>query len=164
MGVDEERRVTLLEDIESIRRLKGLYAMHFDDALNGGRPFPTEPVLDLFTKDAVWTSTPFGRFEGRDAIRGFFESYRRRVSFCLHYMINPVIDVAEDRLTATGRWHAWELMTLDGEAYILAGHYRDEYVRSDEQWLFKNVQLDVLYLTPWLRGWAKERIPADWKW
>jgi hypothetical protein len=164
MGVDAEQRVALLEDIEDIRRLKGSFAMHFDDALNGGRPFPTAPVLALFIEDAVWSSTPFGKYEGRDAIRGFFENFARRVSFCLQYMMNPVIDVVDDRLTATGRWHVWQPMTLDGEAYILAGHYHDEYVRQDGQWLFKNVGLDVLYLTPWLRGWARERIPAGWRW
>jgi hypothetical protein len=159
-----ERRIQLLEDIEDIRRLKSLYATHFDKSLNGGGEFPSAELLDQFTTDAVWESEHFGRFEGRDNIRDFLLSYRKRVSFCLHFILGHVIDVADDRSTATGHWISWEPMTLDGEAVLLAGRYTDEYQHAGGEWLFKNVRLDVAFLVPYQRGWAEQRIPPDWKW
>jgi SnoaL-like domain len=159
-----ERRIQRLEDIENIRRLKALYATYFDEALNGGAEFPPRILLDQFTLDAVWESSSFGRFTGRDGIRGFLEDYRSRVSFCLHYILGHAIDIDEDRNAAKGRWITWEPMTLDGIAVLLAGHYTDEFQRSGEQWLFKSVRLDVAFLVPYDRGWAEQRIMPEWKW
>ena len=53
---------------------------------------------------------------------------------------------------------------LDGEAVLLTGRYTDEYQLSGGEWLFKNVRLDVAFVVPYLRGWAEQRIPPDWKW
>jgi hypothetical protein len=159
-----ERRKQRLEDIESIRQLKALYATHFDEALNGGGDFPPKLLLDQFAPDAVWESSCFGHFTGHEGIRGFLEDYRSRVSFCLHYILGHAIDVTEDRSAATGRWITWEPMTLDGIAVLLAGHYNDEFQRSGGQWLFKSVRLDVAFLVPYDRGWADHRIMPEWKW
>jgi SnoaL-like protein len=161
---DPGRRIQRLEDIESIRRLKALYATHFDEALNGGSDFPPKLLLDQFARDAVWESSCFGHFTGHEGIRGFLEDYRSRVSFCLHYILGHAIDVTEDRSAATGRWITWEPMTLDGTAVLLAGHYNDEFQRSGEQWLFKSVRLDVAFLVPYDQGWAEHRIMPNWKW
>jgi hypothetical protein len=159
-----ERRVERLEDIEAIRRLKSLYALRFDEALNGGQAFPPDALLDLFTPDALWESEPFGRFEGRDEIRGLLERYAQRVSFCLHFIVGHVIDVGDDRGSASGTWITWQPMTLDGRAMVLAGHYHDDFERDANAWRVKALRLDVAFLTPHDRGWATQRIPSDWKW
>ena len=63
---DLEQRIAQLEDIEAIKKLKANYCLHVDHANEEG-------WVSLFTEDAVWESDKFGRFEGREAIRGFSE-------------------------------------------------------------------------------------------
>ena len=61
-----ERRLQALEDAEAIRNLKARYAALCDDQ------YDADGIAALFTEDALWESPALGRFEGREAIRGFF--------------------------------------------------------------------------------------------
>src|SRR5713101_1964785 len=63
-----EQRVQALEDVNAIRHLKARYAASCDDQYN------PDGIAALFTEDAVWESQGLGRFEGRGAIRAFFET------------------------------------------------------------------------------------------
>src|SRR5262249_44192361 len=62
-----ERRLQALEDTEAIRNLKSRYAALCDDH------YDADGIAALFAEDATWESPGLGRFEGRDAIRRFFE-------------------------------------------------------------------------------------------
>lgn len=161
---DVERRIQQLEDIENVRRSKALYAIHFDEVVNGADDRSSRALLAQFTPDATWECDCFGRFRGRDEIGGFLEEYRRRVSFCLHYILGHVVTVAPDRATAHGRWITWEPMTVEGRAVLLAGHYEDELERAGQTWLFRTVRLEVAILTAYDQGWGRERIMADLTW
>jgi SnoaL-like domain len=61
-----ERRLQALEDAEAIRNLKARYAALCD------AQYDADGIAMLFTEDALWESPGLGRFEGREAIRGFF--------------------------------------------------------------------------------------------
>ena len=61
-----ERRLQALEDAEAIRNLKARYAALCDANTDA------HGLALLFTEDALWESPDLGRFEGREAIRGFF--------------------------------------------------------------------------------------------
>lgn len=162
MTNDTEPRVQRLEDIESIRLLKSLFATHFDDAVNDGGGF--DRVLEQFAPDAVWESEHFGTHSGAGELEAFFEHYRDRVSFCLHYVLGDIIDIADDRETAHGQWISWEPMTLDGQAVICAARYFDDYQRIAGEWRFKLVRMQVGFLAPYGDAWAPDRVPPDWKW
>ena len=85
-----------LTAIEEIRRLKHVYAAACD------RGYDPDGMTPLFTDDAVWDGgVRFGRHEGLEAIRRFFAGVSSEIVWALHYMLNPVIDVAEDHETAT---------------------------------------------------------------
>jgi hypothetical protein len=56
----------------------------------------------MFTEDALWESLGLGRFEGREAIRGFFRVASVIFSFAIHYSLNGQIEVEGD--TAQARW------------------------------------------------------------
>jgi hypothetical protein len=88
---DLERRVRALEDIEVIKQLKYRYA----DACDRG--YDADALADLFTEDAVWDGGLFGRYEGREAIRRFFEGVSSDIVFATHYMMNPIITVEDDQ-------------------------------------------------------------------
>lgn len=144
-----------LLDIEAVRALKYRYGALCDD------DYRADELATLFTEDAVWDGGPFGRYEGREAIRAFFAGAPAAVSFAVHYLINPVIDIDGD--TATGQWSLWQSMVFrkTSKAYWLIGQYTDRYVRAADGWLFAGVALHVRALTPYDQGPGKVLVAED---
>src|SRR5690349_24045028 len=89
-----ERRLQALEDAEAIRNLKARYAALCDEQYDADR------IAMLFTEDALWESPGLGRFEGREAIRGFFRGASSIFSFAIHYSLNGQIEVEGDAAQA----------------------------------------------------------------
>jgi hypothetical protein len=146
-------RLVRLEAIEEIRVLKARYA---DVCDTGYDPVRMRP---FFTEDAVWDGGErFGRYEGVDAVCGFFARISSTIIWALHYMIAPIIEVAEDGLTATGSWYLLEpctFATADGpRAMLITGRYADRYRREPDGWKFSEVKLDCQTLSPLDEGWA----------
>jgi hypothetical protein len=56
---------------------------------------------------------------------------------------------------------SWDILspctTGDGRAMWMAGVEHDEYVRQDGRWLHQHMVLDVVFMAPHDRGWAKRR-------
>jgi uncharacterized protein (TIGR02246 family) len=146
---DLARRIQTLEDIEAIRRLKARYA----DACD--RNYDADTLASLFAEDAVWDGGTFGRYEGREAIRRFFQGVSSDIPFAMHYMVNPIIEVAGD--TATGKWHLFQTCTFaeGNQAIFGAARYDEEYHRIDGEWLFWRLKLNSSFWTPYEEGWVK---------
>ena len=100
MSLEElEKRVRALEDADAIRNLKAEYASYCDDNYN------PDKIAEFFAEDALWESDNLGRFEGREAIRGFFRKASKIFTFAVHYNLNPRIEVKGD--TARARWYTF---------------------------------------------------------
>ena len=99
-----ERRLQALEDAEAIRNLTTRYA-----ALCYAQ-YDADGIAMLFTEDALWESPGLGRFEGREAIRGFFRGASGIFSFAIHYSLNGQIEVEGD--TAQARWYLFMPCTV----------------------------------------------------
>src|ERR1700733_13758356 len=151
---DLEKRVQALEDIEAIRKLKARYCAYCD---NG---YDADGLAALFTEDAIWGGGAFGRFEGRKAIHGFFAGVSQKLSFAMHYVMNPQIEVEEDH--ATGRWYLFEPCTFTegSQAVWGAAYYDDSYVKVGGSWKFKGVKITSSFWTPFEQGWVKKRSVA----
>jgi hypothetical protein len=81
-----ERRLQALEDAEAIRNLKARYAALCD------AQYDADGIAMLFTEDALWESPGLGRFEGREAIRGFFRGASGIFSFAIRRAaLRPVV-------------------------------------------------------------------------
>lgn len=143
-----EERVQRLEDIEAIKQLKATYCYAADEG-------DVDGVARLFTEDAVWEGEGMGRFEGREAIRGFFADLPKRLSFAIHQVMNPRIQVHGD--IAHGDWYLLEPNTTSrGEMAVWgAGRYRERYARVDGEWKLAELRLTPLFWTPYDEGWAK---------
>jgi len=146
---DLAQRVQTLEDIEAIKRLKARYA----DACDRG--YDADTLASLFAEEAVWDGGTFGRYEGREAIRAFFQGVSSDITFAMHYMMNPIIEVDGD--TATGEWHLFQTCTFaDGNQAIFgAARYDEEYRRIDGEWQFWRLALISSFWTPYEEGWVK---------
>lgn len=152
MNLEElARRVQALEDAEAIKKLKARYCDAADER-------DEDAFVGCFTQDAVWDGGSFGRYEGADAIRAFFRTIPDVLSWAIHYVMNPQIEVDGDR--ATGRWYLFEPCTMregGDQAVWGAAAYREEYVRVDGEWRIENLVLAARFWTPYEMGWAKQR-------
>lgn len=150
---DLARTVAKLEAVEEIKRLKARYA----DVCDTG--YDPERMRPLFTPDAVWDGGRFGRYEGFDAIYDFFAGVSGQITWALHYMIAPEIEVDDDLAHGRGTWYLWQPCTVVGpdgpRAVWLTGRYADRYRLEDGAWRFSEVNLDCQTISPIEEGWVR---------
>ena len=95
-----EQRLRRLEGAEAIRKLIAIYAI--------GADRKNDPAIlgPLFSSDAVWEADGLTRLVGRQAIAdGLAELAHSFVSWSLHYMVSPLIDIDAVAGSATCRWY-----------------------------------------------------------
>ncbi len=148
-----ETRIARLGAIEEIRVLKARYA----DVCDTG--YDPERMRPLFTADAFWDGGErFGRHEGVDAICGFFADVSSQITWALHYMIAPAIEVADDLQSATGSWYLLEPCTMATEdgprAMLIMGRYVDTYRHEADGWKISGLTLDCQAISPLDEGWV----------
>ncbi|MCP5379284.1 MAG: nuclear transport factor 2 family protein [Novosphingobium sp.] len=137
-----EIRLRRVEAGEAIRKLIATYAVGAD------RKNDPDILGPLFSTDAEWHLEGVADLFGREDIaRGLSEIASTYVTWSLHYMVSPLIELAEDALSATCRWYLWELATMiqaDGsEADTWYGGWYDSRLSvHDGVWLFDYVRLD----------------------
>ena len=154
MTNDLQLHIEKLQAAEDIRHLKARYA----DVCDTG--YEPERMVPLFTRDAVWDGGErFGRYEGIDAICRFFADVSSQITWALHYMIAPIVEVGDDLRTATGSWYLWQPCTVIGErgpqAVWLTGRYADRYRREEDGWKFSEVILRCQTVSPIEEGWVR---------
>ena len=149
-----EERLQVLEDVEAVKKLKARYTLAVDAR-------DTEGIVSLFTADAVWDGGSFGRYEGADAIRSFFRAVPERLSFFVHYVSNPLIEIDGNR--ATGTWYLLEPCTFaEGDRAVWgSARYEERYRRVGSEWKFEEMRLVSLFWTPYEAGWVKKRFIQD---
>ena len=92
-----EKRITICEDIEAIKQLKARYCAVCDDDHN------PDKITTLFAEDGIWEGADVGCHAGHAAIRALFQSFKERISFSQHNVMNPIIEVNGNR--AKGNWY-----------------------------------------------------------
>jgi len=146
-----ERRLQALEDAEAIRNLKAEYAAHCDDNYNA------DAIAAQFTPDAIWESPSLGRYEGREAIRQFFQGAAGIFSFAIHYSLNGQIHVDGD--TAHAQWYLFMPCTVaeGSRAMWRAGIDHEQYRRVNGVWMFSHKRSQPLMQASFEEGWGKSR-------
>lgn len=153
-GPSFELRLLRIEACEAIRALIARYAV--------GADRKNDPVIlkPLFSEDAQWLLEGTAHFTGREAIaEGLAELGRSYVTWSLHYMVAPLIELAGDALSASCRWYLWELATMkqpDGtEADTWYGGWYDSRLSvHDGVWLFDEVRLNPRLASPNAAPWT----------
>ncbi len=142
---------------EAIMALKARYCWYCDDPAVYDR-FPS-----LFTDDAVFIEEPLDEMHGKAEIVAFNERYAEEVAWSRHYAVAPLIEVADDGATATGRWQALLLSAqlIDGEEQMLwaSGTYVEEYRKVGDDWLFSRIHASGRWMTSFEDGLRDEIDP-----
>lgn len=158
-GEDIEKRLSRVEDIDAIRNVKSMYAYWCDKDYN-----PTE-LGKLFVDDAKWESNALGNYYGRQEIEGFFASVSERLTWAHHFMINPMVEVADDGRSATGKWALIDLVTLvrkdtgKKDSVVITADYSDTFTKIDNgEWRFQSVNAALKLMAPLSEGWAEREM------
>lgn len=142
-----------LLDIEAIKALKARYCWYTDDPEQYHR-FP-----ELFTDDAVFIEEPIDHLEGKAAIEDWNEEYAGVAAWSRHYAVTPLIEVAPDGQSASGRWQALllSIQNIDGGEQMLwaSGTYVEEYRKVDGQWLFSRIHASGRWMTSFDEGFVE---------
>jgi len=147
-----KEKIQRLDDIEAIKNLKARYCAYCDDN------YDADGIASQFVEDGVWDGGIRGKYEGREAIRAFFKEGTRRITFAVHQVLNPIIEVDGD--TAHASWYLLQPCTEGGQAYWVSGVYRDDYVKVDGKWFYQNLSVTFNFWTPYEQGWAKQPFPT----
>ena len=78
------------------------------------------------------------------------------LQFSWHFFVKPELQVEGE--CARGRWDILSPCTTEsGEPMWMAGVEHDEYARVDGDWLHTQMQLEVVFMCPYERGWKPRR-------
>lgn len=139
-----------LLDVEAIKALKARYCWYCDDPEQYHR-FP-----ELFTDDAIFIEEPIDHLEGKAAIQEWNATYADEVVWSRHYAVTPLIEVADDGLSANGRWQALllSIQNVDGAEQMLwaSGTYVEEYRKVGGEWLFRRIHASGRWMTSFDEG------------
>ncbi|MFJ6095637.1 nuclear transport factor 2 family protein [Williamsia muralis] len=151
-------RLTRLEDVRAIEDLKYRYAGFCD---NGYDP---EGIAGLFVDDGRWVvDGEGGSMTGHEEIKAHFRALSEKITWALHYMIAPRIELAADGQTAVGYFYLLCLCTIEAvedaskkDAVILTINYTDQFVKRDGTWYFQELLGKTHQVSNWEEGWVKQ--------
>lgn len=151
-------RLEALEAEKAVRACMTRYMALCDDLDEG---FDLDPLMDLFTEDAVWEGTgryaaTFGRQEGRDAVRGMFAKYTvppAHFRLNVHFLTSE--DIVVDGGAALGRWVLLQTSTFaSGASQLSSARLTVRFVRcADGAWRMAHFQTRRLFSRPVSAPW-----------
>ena len=147
-NVELATQITVLQDIEAIKKLKAEYCDICDDDHNQDR------IVTIFVRDGIWEGKGVGYAKGHAEIRKLFKSFAERISFSQHNVFNPRIEVKGSEAHAI--WYFLGPFTFrKGNRQLwLAARYEDDYVKINGAWKFKHLRVFGRMTAPYEKGWA----------
>lgn len=118
----------------------------------------------LFSEHATWAAEGFSVLKGRAAIvAGLSGIAADQVLWSIHFMVSPLITLADDGRSGTCQWYLWELCTMqgaDGPSDTWLGGWYDSLVGLEEDgWKFTKVLLDIRVRGDVTPPWAFKKAP-----
>lgn len=155
---DVARRLTRQEDIRAIEQLKFRYAAFCD---NGYDP---DGIAGCFAEDGRWVvDGEGGSMVGHEEIKAHFRALSTKITWALHHVLNPRVELSDDGRTATGYFYLLCLCTIESvddpaqkDPVIITIHYTDQFVKRDGTWYFQELLGKTHQVSNWDQGWVKQ--------
>ena len=145
-----DARLAGVDAHEAIRALKYAYCAACDAG------YDPESLVSMFTEDAVFDpGPPFGRCEGRDAIRYVFSRASSFVRRSAHLVANAYIELAPDGRSAVGEWlliHPHQRAGDGVGSSLSVCRYSDVYRLVEGKWMFAEVHVQEIMNAPLTPG------------
>jgi ketosteroid isomerase-like protein len=115
-------------------------------------------VMALFHDPCTLILAPGKKYEGREAVRRWYDVYmRNRMEVLRHLIHNQVMTIDGDSATSKSYFDA--VGDLKGESITVAGYYEDTLLRVNSEWKFTEKIIRLDFLVPINEGWSgKKRI------
>jgi hypothetical protein len=159
------RALERLEDREAIRDLMNRYCFIQDRGHSSHADEDVDAFLALCAPEFVWDNSSDGSraHRGPAAVREYLRGLWRRFDSCMHFAHNLSIEL-ESRDRARSRASFDAAGDIGGEAFVAAGYYEDEYVRTAAGWRFALHREVPFFFVKVSEGWAgaKPRIMREW--
>lgn len=149
------RRADRADDYIAICNLQGAYGYYVDKG-------QWDQAADLFAEHGTLEIAGRGVYMGRERVRMYmnnFPGYQRGVLFN-HMQLQPVVSIADDGLTAEGRWRTLiQIATLGVEARWGEATYENGYVKVNGVWQIAKLHGFITFYSEYDKGWDKGGIP-----
>jgi acetyl esterase/lipase len=151
-----ERRIDRVKDYYELENLESAYGYYLDKDLFNN-------LADLFAADGSMELAQRGVYKGRERVREFLLHVFTRDGkegpiegrLGNHLQLQPVIDVAEDGMSAKIRIRMSQQMSLGGRASLGGAVYENEAVKENGVWRFKVDHTYNTFSAAYVGGWAK---------
>ena len=147
-----ENEVGLLEDSKAIKRLQRAYGYYVDKGMG-------DRIGELFSdrQDASVEIAGSGVYVGKDRVSEFYSDAASPLlegQLYNHMILQGVVHVADDGMTAKGRWRGLIQTGTYGESADWAeGPYENEYVKEDGVWKFHKIHWYATLMAPYDPDW-----------
>ena len=150
-----QARADRVADVDAIQNLQGSYGYYTDKML-------WDEVVDLFADDGTIEIGPSGVYVGKDSIRRYLLSLSGGKQGPLegvlndHFQLQPIVTVADDGLTAKGRWRLFLMTGVSGAGSggnWGEGVYENEYVKENGVWKIRSLHWFANFIAPYEGGW-----------
>ena len=149
------RKAQAAEDYIAISNLQRAYGYYVDRAC-------WDDAADLFAPESRLEINGRGVYLGQDRVRAYMHRFGPPEYGQLfnHMQLQPIIHVAEDGLTAKGRWRAIiQVGFLGKESRMGEGIYENEYVKEDGVWKISSLHFFQTFYADHNRGWHDAPLP-----
>jgi hypothetical protein len=157
-----DREALKLARVSSLRAIENLQAMYGYYVDKG----QWEEAASLFTEDGTWEFGQSGVYAGRDRVeRGLSTMGPEGLEpgqLNNYPMLQPIITVSEDNMTAKGRWRSDVMLARGGKGRWGGGLYENEYVNDNGTWKISKQHYWVTFWADYDLGFAGQGlIPMD---
>ena len=145
------------QDVSDIKRLQRAYGFYVDQG-------HWNEVADLFADDGTAEYGLGGVYIGKERIRKYLIARAggkigvQEGRLDDHIILQPVVHVADDGLSAKARWRS---LILNGQLGQYAnwgeGTYENEYIKQNGMWKLKKLHWYRTFVVPYEGGWAKNK-------
>jgi hypothetical protein len=150
-----ETEVDRIEDARAVKRLQRAYGYYIDQGM-------WNQAADLFASQGTIEIGLDGVYVGQKRIRQYLFALGRgreglgRGQLNENLTLQPVVHVAEDGLTAKGRWRALIMAGQLGQsAFWGEGVYENRYIKQNGIWKISALHWYQTFMVPYEGGWAK---------
>lgn len=141
-----EAQVRELQDRNEIQELRFRYHI----AVNEKKP---EMIPDLFAENGGIDFAHLGKAQGKAEVAAFYnQALSELIPFVKQFIHNHVITLHGD--TGTGLSYLEATPIFNGESFLVAARFDDEYVRENGRWKFRKMNLLPYFMVPLKEGWA----------
>jgi hypothetical protein len=141
-----EGRVRELQDRNEIQELRFSYHL----AVNEKKP---EMIPGLFAENGEIDFAHLGKAVGKASVAAFYnQALSELVPFVKQFIHNHIITLNGDSGSGVSYLEAKPI--FNGESFLVAARFDDEYVRENGRWKFRKMTLLPYFMVPLKEGWA----------